>query len=331
MPHPEEFPVFTQYWLEKPSDDATSFRCWALLESERVVGAYQFDITPDVETTVDVKAKLYIRGKIDKLGIAPITSMWMWGGGTKPPADDPRPEVHDADGLFVLDSNNMPLWRPLSRPSAPIVNHYAVPGLKAFGLVQRARDGKSYADSEALYHRRPSILIEPKQAWPAGGVELLRLPAAHEGIDNIGAFYLLRNPPQEGESIEVEYRIHVCDDDKQIAPQHLAASSESEAAVARFIRSDVSQSEPGVWRINLIAEVKGTALERIEEKDLSDDMISLWNQSGGIIQKKVSLVPDGIQVAFEIKAEQDEAIELLVHLHDTKRVLTERWSYRCEP
>jgi len=331
MPHPEEFPVFTEFWLEQPTAETATFRCWAILESERVVGAYQFDITPDVETNVDVRMKLFVRGKIEKLGIAPITSMWMWGGGTKPPAGDSRPEVHDADGLIVIGSDNSHLWRPLSRPSVPIVNRYAVPGLSAFGIVQRQRDGSSYADSEAMYHRRPSIMIEPKTAWPAGGVELLRLPASHEGIDNIGAFYLLTNPPQDGESIELEYRIHVCDDDKSIVQQIGGSATIQELRQSRFVVSEVSTLEPGMWKIDLIAEREGTALEELNEEQLAAGLISLWNESGTVSHKSVELVPTGVKVSFQVQSEQNKAFELLLRLNDTKRDLTEMWSYRCEP
>jgi periplasmic glucans biosynthesis protein len=331
MPHPEEFPVFTAYWLERPSENSTTFRAWALLESERVIGAYQFDISPNVETIVDVKSKLYVRGKIDKLGIAPITSMWMWGGGVKPPLDDTRPEVHDADGLLVIGSDNSQLWRPLSRPAVPIVNHYAVPGLKGFGLIQRNRNPKNYADSEALYHRRPSILIEPKEAWPAGGVELLRLPASHEGVDNMGAFYLLRDPPQEGESIELDYRIHVCDDDKLGVDSKQLDEASARNQLARFVSSEVTNPEPGLWRFNLIAEASGNALQGRGNEQLSADWISMWNEAGQVTSKSVSTVPDGVKIALEIRTEAGKAFELLLRLNDTTRDLTEMWSYRCEP
>lgn len=331
MTHAEEFPLFTEYWFERPSKDAKQFRCWALLESERVVGAYQFDITPDINTTMDVRAKLYVRGKIGKLGLAPITSMWMWGGGTVPPEGDKRPEVHDADGLLIYGSDNSRLWRPLSRPSIPIVNHYSVPGLSAFGLVQRNRDAKRYGDSEALYHRRPTIIIEPKKAWPAGGVELLRLPAPHEGIDNVGAFYLLKDPPQEGESLEVEYRIHLCDDDKTFVPKTISTASHEHPRRARFVESNVCEVEPGVWQINLRAECKHTALGEMEESKLNADLIVLWNEFGRIVAQSVTKSPKGVEVSIRLQLEPDQASELLFRLRNGDDDLTEMWSYRCEP
>ena len=331
MTHAEEFPLFTEFWFERPTKGAKRFRCWALLESERVVGAYQFDITPDISTTMDVRAKLYVRGKIDKLGLAPITSMWMWGGGTAPPEGDGRPEVHDADGLMIYGSDNSRLWRPLSRPSVPIVNHYSVPGLSAFGLVQRNRDAKRYGDSEALYHRRPTIIVEPKEAWPAGGVELLRLPAPHEGIDNIGAFYLLKDPPQEGESLEVEYRIHLCDDDKTFVPKTILSANREHPRRARFIESKVCEVEPGIWQINLLADCKQTVLSDMAASRFNSDQIVLWNEFGRIVAQSVARSPKGVEVSIRLQLQPDQASELLLRLRDGEDDLTEMWSFRCEP
>ncbi|MGV3484392.1 MAG: glucan biosynthesis protein [Planctomycetaceae bacterium] len=331
MAHPEEFPVFTKFWLQRPDPTSHSFRCWALLESERVVGAYQFDITPDVTTVVSVKTKLYIRGKIDKLGIAPITSMWMWGGGVVAPEGDPRSEVHDADGLLVVGTDNSRLWRPLSRPSIPIVNHYAVPGLIAFGLVQRNRDPKHYGDNEARYHDRPSILIEPQPAWPAGGVELLRLPARHEGVDNIAAFYLLKEPPLQGESIELDYRIHVCDDDNLTKLTANQAADDSSGQVARFIESHITNPEPGNWKIRLTADARETVLASLGEDKLQPELISLWNEHGTIRHRSVQRDANQVTVSLEVQTDPGVAFELLLRLNDGQRDLTEMWSYRCEP
>ncbi len=327
MPHPEEFPVFTQYWLQRPSAESSTFRFWALLESERVVGAYQFDICPNKETTVDVRAKLFVRGKIEKLGIAPITSMWMWGGGTPPPTDDPRPQVHDADGLTVIGTDNNQLWRPLSRPDVPVVNHYSVPGLIAFGLMQRDRNAASYADNEAKYERRPSIFIEPKTAWPAGAVELLRLPAQHEGIDNIAAFYLLDQPPGEGESFETQYRIHICDDRDVRSLNQLKTSRK----VARFEHSEVRQIEAGKWSFRLTAASSNTELDAIDENKLEAGLMNLWLQLGHLSDQKIKKTPAGIEVSFNVNVASNEAFDLQLSLRDSGRDLTEMWSYRCEP
>lgn len=54
---------------------------------------------------MDVEAVLYPRKNIGKLGIAPLTSMFLFGENTKNKFDDHRPEVHDSDGLLIANGN----------------------------------------------------------------------------------------------------------------------------------------------------------------------------------------------------------------------------------
>ena len=101
----EEFPVFKEFWLEKPTRKSQSVIVYALLDSPSVAGAYSFAITPGAETVMEVQAKLFPRKEINKLGIAPLTSMFLFGENTKNRFDDHRPEVHDSDGLLVHNNN----------------------------------------------------------------------------------------------------------------------------------------------------------------------------------------------------------------------------------
>ena len=57
----EEFPYFPEFWIVKPAADARTLRMFALLDSPRVSGAYQFDVTPGDETVVEVRTRLYLR------------------------------------------------------------------------------------------------------------------------------------------------------------------------------------------------------------------------------------------------------------------------------
>ena len=186
---PEEFPRFTEFWLKRPPRGAKQAVVWALLDSPGVTGAYQFTISTGKDAAIDVEAHLWFRHGIQKLGIAPLTSMWMWEADGQPDGD-PRPEVHDSDGLLIHHGANEWLWRPLRRPAAPGVSSWPVDKLLGFGLLQRDRDEAHYRDAEALYHRRPSMWIEPAGSWGPGRVELLELPSDQEGNDNIAAFWV---------------------------------------------------------------------------------------------------------------------------------------------
>ena len=46
MQRPEEFPIFTDFWLERPAKNASKLVVYALLDSPSVAGAYRFEIQP---------------------------------------------------------------------------------------------------------------------------------------------------------------------------------------------------------------------------------------------------------------------------------------------
>ena len=78
-PTGEEFPRFTEFWIEKPAPKAASLKFYARLESASATGAYQFLLTPGNATVLDVECYVYIRKDVRKLGLAPITSMFLVG------------------------------------------------------------------------------------------------------------------------------------------------------------------------------------------------------------------------------------------------------------
>ncbi|MBM3844132.1 MAG: glucan biosynthesis protein, partial [Verrucomicrobia bacterium] len=98
---PEEFPRFSEFWLERPAADDRAITVLALLESESVTGAYRFRITPGTETVVAVTAELHFRRASAVVGVAPLTSMFWRGEGNGAAPEDYRPEVHDSDGLLL--------------------------------------------------------------------------------------------------------------------------------------------------------------------------------------------------------------------------------------
>ena len=57
----EEFPAFTDFWLEQPAPDAKSLTILALLDSPRATGAYRFEVTPGSETVTRVRSRIFLR------------------------------------------------------------------------------------------------------------------------------------------------------------------------------------------------------------------------------------------------------------------------------
>jgi periplasmic glucans biosynthesis protein len=203
----EEFPIFTKFWIGKPTGKDNNVHLYALLESESVTGAYEFDIRPGAETVAEIRATLYFRVLPKSIGLAPLTSMFWFGENTKHKPDDFRPEVHDSDGLAIKTGSGECIWRPASMDPGRIhFNSFAMDGVKGFGLLQRDREIANYQDAEANYHRRPGVWIEPKEGFGAGTVVLVELPTGDETSDNLVAYWEPRQPPVVKEPYRFSYK-----------------------------------------------------------------------------------------------------------------------------
>ncbi|MGQ0530297.1 MAG: glucan biosynthesis protein, partial [Panacagrimonas sp.] len=198
MDRPEEFPDFVSYWLEKPAPNSSELTIYGLLDSPSVAGAYRFIVTPGSNLTMDIDAAIYPRMPIERLGIAPLTSMYQTGENDRRKANDWRPEIHDSDGLCMWRGNGEWVWRPLSNPRNLRFNVYLDENPKGFGLMQRDRNFDHYQDDGVFYERRPNLWIEPKTGWGKGAIQLLELPTHDETFDNIVAFWNPETPPQAG-------------------------------------------------------------------------------------------------------------------------------------
>jgi periplasmic glucans biosynthesis protein len=256
----EEFPRFSEFWLQRPAAGAQQLTLYALLESPRATGAYRFDIVPGAQSVTRVQARVFLRpaaGKpIATLGIAPLTSMFFFGEN-QPRGGDFRPEVHDSDGLLVATGQGEWLWRPLQNPARPIANSFAVKSLRGFGLMQRDRAFTSYEDVEAHYERRPSAWIRPLGEWGEGRVELLQLPTPDETHDNVAAYWVPAKLPAPGEPLDFAYEIAWQGDAQQRPPGSWATQARRGSGYSR-------QSEAKIaGQVQYVVDFSGPALEAL--------------------------------------------------------------------
>jgi glucans biosynthesis protein len=189
MPRPEEFPDFVAYYIERPAKDSNQLTVYGLLDSPSVAGAYRFVIEAADTLIMEVDAALYVRKSIERLGIAPGTSMFLCGPNDRRVDSDWRPAIHDSDGLQLRTGSGEWLWRPLVNAPTVRVNSYADESPRGFGLMQRDRNFDHYQDDGVFYDRRPSVWVEPKGNWGRGVVMLVEIPASDETSDNIVAFW----------------------------------------------------------------------------------------------------------------------------------------------
>lgn len=205
---PEEFPRFSAFYLERPAPGAREIVVNAALESPSLTGAYRFVIRPGQDTSLDVTARLFFREPVAQLGVAPLTSMFLFAEHSLETFDDYRPQVHDSNALMITRHDGDVLLRPLNNPPQVASSFLTEPNLKSFGLVQRDRAYTDYQDAEARYHDRPSVMIEPLNDWGAGTVRLVEIPTELEIEDNIVAFWVPTESPAAGDSREYRYRLH---------------------------------------------------------------------------------------------------------------------------
>jgi len=310
-PEGEEFPAFTDFWIERPPEQAEQIVLHALLQSESVVGAYTFTARPGDETVVDVVATLFPRVELTAFGIAPLTSMFLFDASNRTRFDDYRDAVHDSDGLLISNGRGERLWRPLANPRTLQVSAFLDDSPKGFGLVQRKRSFADYQDAEAQYDRRPSLWIEPGAEWGPGHVELVEIPSPREINDNIVAYWQPGTPIPAGQSREFTYRLRFT-----VEPL--------DTSLARVVSTRVGQSLNAEAQRSFVVDFKGIG-------DIPDNLVpEVWSSAGEVFAPRGTVVPQSgvYRVAFELDPNREDIIEMRVALSSDGKPWGETWLYR---
>jgi glucans biosynthesis protein len=156
---------------------------------------------------MDVEAVIFPRVELTRVGLAPGTSMFFFGPNGRHDVDDYRPEVHDSDGLLMVNGRGERLWRPLANPDMLQTSAFVDIGPRGFGLSQRERSFAAYQDIEANYERRPTLWVEPVGDWGDGAVTLIEIPSDSEINDNIVAYWAPKDPIKAGTEYSLAYRL----------------------------------------------------------------------------------------------------------------------------
>jgi periplasmic glucans biosynthesis protein len=320
--HPmgEEFPLFSQFWIDRPAANASSVTVYALLDSQSTTGAYRFTITPGLETVMDVDVTLFPRAALDDIGIAPLTSMFLFDESERTRIDDFRDEVHDSDGLLMVLASGERVWRPLRNPTKLQVSSFTSEAPKAFGLIQRSRRASDYQDLEAHYELRPSVWIEPTSQWGAGAVQLVEIPSNSETNDNIVAFWRPHDTLPAGKPYHQSYRLRWTTQPKLTPALAKASSTRS------------GPSFDGKRRI-FVVEFTGTGGREIEGLKL-DAGTSAGKLSNLLLQPNP--LTKGVRASFELDPGSADVVELRLRLLRSDpsgnaggdRPVSETWLYR---
>ncbi|MCB1354379.1 MAG: glucan biosynthesis protein G [Rhodobacteraceae bacterium] len=310
----EEFPAFTKFWIVEPKAGDTVTTIHALLDSPSTTGIYTFEAEPGDATTINVRATLYPRTDMDHVGIAPLTSMFLFDETNRNRFDDFRPAVHDSDGLLVWNGAGEVLWRPLANPKTLQVSDFMDHNPKGFGLMQRSRKFSDFADLEALYHTRPSLWIEPGADWGDGAVALVEIPADKEIYDNIVAYWRPKDVIPAGKPYEFSYRMFW--DGEPILGRD----------VARVINTRLGRNHHGegyTVTVDFAAHDLLPANPRDVQVSLSDNRGTVKD---GIIQRNPET--GGLRLAFHFVPGDASSIEMRAQLSKDGQVISETWLYR---
>ncbi|WP_208609957.1 glucan biosynthesis protein G [Gilliamella mensalis] len=320
----EEFPRFKEFWIERPEPNQKHLIIYALLDSSSVTGAYKITLVPSVDTTITVQAKIFFRNSVKKLGIAPLTSMFLFGPNQPSPLLNYRPAMHDSNGLSILANNNEWIWRPLNNPKRLSFSSYSLENPKAFGLIQRDKGFDDYQDLDDHYEKRPSVWTEILGDWHKGRVELVEIPTADETNDNIVTFWVPEKKYKAGDVLDIKYRLHYSLHELQRYPDNIA-----KAVSTRLSLGDIKQA-------NLIRKLDGSNAYVIDfaGPNLSETapvkvLSSIYN--GSIVSCDLQYNPDikGWRVTVRFNVEDNKkATDIRIQLASqaTNEVISETWS-----
>lgn len=311
----EEFPLFKEFWIEKPAPNATSIVVHALLDSKSAAASYRFTIRPGATTVFDVEMSLYPRVDLDHAGLAPMTSMFFFGPNDRNDIDDFRPAVHDSDGLAIYNGQGEQLWRPLSNPRDLQISTFADLNPHGFGLMQREKNFLAYQDLESQFERRPSLWVEPIGDWGEGSVQLIEIPTKEEIHDNIAGFWHPKSALQAKGEHNFTYRLHWGPD----APKS--------HALARFSRTGIGiRGDNKLFVLDLIGDILKSVDPKKVKGAVSAEKVEIKN-----IVTQPNPDTGGWRLSFEMPIKDKTPVELRASLMQDDKALSEVWVYRWAP
>lgn len=322
MAQGEEFPRFSRFYLERPAPWAAEVVVCAALESASATGAYRFVIRPGVETVIEVTARLFFRATAEQVGIAPLTSMFLFSEKNRGNFDDYRPNVHDSDGLRILRHDGDVLWRPLNNPPRLSGSYFVEENPQSFGLYQRDRDFANYQDASAQYERRPSVNVEPLGDWGKGSVRLVEIPTDLEVNDNIVAFWVPEAPLLPDTMHEFSYRLRW----GALAPD--PAADLAHVLETRAGHGGVSGVANTAGTRKFVIDFAGGQLSRLPEGAEVKAVTTV--SQGQIVTSTLSRLPgrDIWRLVLDVAGADGATVELGAHVSGFGRKLTETWLYQ---
>lgn len=319
---PEEFPRFTSFWIGPPEGEGEDISVWAELDGPSVAGAYRFGMRRDADFgghLTRVSARIFLRRDVEKLGIAPLTSMYWYSQRDRVVGADWRPEIHDSDGLALATGSGERLWRPLNNPPVVTTSSFFDENPTGFGLIQRDREFENYQDDGVFYNRRPSAWVRPTGDWGRGAVELIQIPATDETFDNIVAYWRPERPGRAGEEFSFDYEIEWRErDPRPVSVANVAATWQGQGGVPGEPIPD------GVGK--MVVDFDGPSLAGLDRDSGVEPVVEARN--GAILEPLAAYPVVGTKVwrlMFDFSQAGEAPVSLRAYLRRGGTALTETW------
>jgi periplasmic glucans biosynthesis protein len=325
-PNPEEFPDFTEFYIQPASAPEQPLVIYALLDGPSISGAYRFVIRRTEGVVMDVENQLFMRKDVDRFGISPLTSMFWFDEYDKGYQLEWRRAAHDSDGLALWTGAGERIWRPLVNPPGINISVFLDDNPRGFGLMQRNRDPAHYLDRWLNYERRPSLWIEPVGAWGAGAVQLIEIPTDHEDFDNMVCMWVPKDPVKAGQAHDFRYRMH------WLADEPFPATNLARPLATRIGRGGFpyTRKNPPETR-RFVVEFGGGALDQLPKDTKPEAVITPARGTVSSIFIETTSWSKNWRLQFDLAVEGPEPVDIRAYLKSGETALSETWLFQLHP
>jgi periplasmic glucans biosynthesis protein len=309
----EEFPVFREFWVEKPAPASDTLTMHALLDSQSLTGAFRFTIRLLETTIIDTEMTLIARVATDKLGVGAMAAAYLFSPLDHRRNDDWRAAVYESTGLQMLSGNGEWLWRPVSNRETLQVSAFADVNPRGFGLVQRSRTFDAFFDDEVHWELRPTLWIEPIGDWSDGDVHLFEIPVTSEINANVLAQWRPKLGIPAGKTLSLACRQFWC----------WTPPSKPQLAICTSSRAGKFGGKP-----RFTVEMTGDVFA--DPQKAASAVADLHASAGKIVSVRLFPYKDrrSVRVMFDLDPGSETVSELRLTLNVDNQAASETWLYR---
>ncbi len=315
-----DFGRFSNFWLGKPSEGNTSVILYALADGKDAVSAYKYEVFQGDTCVVKVTQIVYPRKELQTVGIAPMSSVYLFGKNSKKNFGSYHPEMHFSDG-FVLKCDNNVVFQPLENYSETILSRFETKDLNYFGLVQRDRNYENYQTPSSAMHMMPNLWIVPTGDWGEGKVDLAQLPSENIDSLNIYAFWVPKEQMLPGKAYKFEYTMNWSMSEPDSTIGHVVSTrSGTVNNITTFsvkFTSDQLQKLSAVTELIPKVTIDGNGKLAGDPQILKDPYDNSWRVL--------------IHMAKTDDSSKSNVVTINCTLFDGKKPVSETWSYKWMP